>query len=384
MNFDQRALQLHKKYRGKFAVHSLMPLATKTDLSVAYTPGVAAVSRLIGKKRSAARTHSMKGRTIAIISDGSAILGLGNLGPEAALPVMEGKAILFKHFANVDAVPIVLATQDTEEIISAITSLAPTFGGINLEDISAPRCFAIERRLIDNLDIPVFHDDQHGTAIVVLAALTNALRIVRKQLPDARIVINGAGAAATAIAGLLMAAGARGRNILMVDRTGIIYHGRPGLNSEKSLLAQRTNISRKRGGLSEALQGTDVFIGTSVANVLTPDMVATMANRPIVFAMANPNPEIDPRLVPQTTIAVFGTGRSDLPNQINNVLAFPGIFRGALDAGARRFTTRMKIAAALAISASVSTTQRQRGIIVPDPFNPRVHQAVARAVARLA
>ena len=384
MNFDQRSLASHKRHQGKLSFTSAMRLKTKTDLSIAYTPGVAAVSRQIAKQKSAASTLTLKGRTIAVISDGSAILGLGNLGPEAALPVMEGKAVLFKEFANVDAFPIVLNTQNTEEIIAAVKAIAPTFGGINLEDISAPRCFDIEQRLIKELDIPVFHDDQHGTAVVVLAALLNAVRFVRKDFRKIRVTINGAGAAATAIALLLMEAGVDGKRMIIVDSQDTLYHGRANMHGTKKLLAEKTNQRMIYGGLAAALEGADVFIGTSVADALKPEWVEDMADRPIVFAMANPNPEIDPALVKKTKIAVFGTGRSDIPNQINNVLAFPGIFRGTLDASARRITTKMKLAAAQAIAAAVPSTKRKRGTIVPLPFDRRVHAAVAKAVFRAA
>ncbi len=384
MNYDHSSLRLHKKYQGKLRISSLVSIKNKKDLSLAYTPGVAAVSKEISKKKELASILTLKGRTVAVISDGSAVLGLGNLGPEAALPVMEGKAVLFKEFAGVDAFPIVLATQNTDEIVAAIKAIAPTFGGINLEDIAAPRCFEIEQRLIKELNIPVFHDDQHGTAIVVLAALTNALKIVKKQLSSVRIVINGAGAAATAIAYLLIDAGAKGENIIVVDSQDTLFRGRPKMNDEKKLLAAVTNPRLIHGGLATALFNADVFIGTSVANVLKPEWVATMADKPIVFAMANPNPEIDPKLVKKTKIAVFGTGRSDLPNQINNVLAFPGVFRGTLQAGAQQITTKMKLAAANAIARSVSSAAIKHGSIVPNPFDRHVHLAVARAVERAA
>ncbi|MEK7139989.1 MAG: NADP-dependent malic enzyme [Patescibacteria group bacterium] len=380
MNYSHHSIQKHGKHKGKIGIVSYFPLKTKEDLSIAYTPGVAAVSRHIAENPKAARTHTMKGRMIAVISDGSAILGLGNLGPEAALPVMEGKCALFKAFAGVDAFPIVLGTQDTEEIITAVKAIAPTFGGINLEDISAPRCFEIEERLKRELSTPVFHDDQHGTAIVVLAALINALKVVKKKLGDVRIVINGAGAAATATTKFLIYAGANPKNIRVLDTKGILALGREQMSPSKNELARLTNSKGERGNLKDALRNADVFIGMSAKNTLKPEWVAQMADKPIVFALANPDPEIDPKLAKKTKIAVFGTGRSDLPNQINNVLAFPGIFRGALDAEARDITNDMKLAAARAIASLVPTKKLSATYIIPDPFNKKVALAVARAV----
>lgn len=380
MNYDSRALSLHKKHCGKIEVRSLFPLATKADLSVAYTPGVAAVSRAIGKDKKLARTLTMKGRTVAVVSDGSAILGLGNLGPEAALPVMEGKCALFKEFAGVDAVPIVLATQDTDEIVAAVKAIAPGFGGINLEDIAAPRCFAVEARLKKELDIPVMHDDQHGTAIVILAALQNALKIVKKDIGAVRVVVNGAGAAATATAKLLMKGGVDGKKMVILDSIDTLYVGRSKMNGYKEELAAKTNPRGTRGGLGEAIRGADVFIGTSVGGALKPEWVTRMAERPIVFAMANPDPEISYEDAKKTKIAVFGTGRSDYPNQINNVLAFPGIFRGALDANAKQITDAMKLAAAEAIAKLVSAAYLKKGSVIPSPFDKRVAKAVSRAV----
>ncbi len=382
MNYDKKSLALHKKYQGKIEVNSLFPLKNKDDLSVAYTPGVAAVCLAIAKDKRLAQSHTLKGRTVAIVSDGSAILGLGNLGPEAALPVMEGKAALFKHFGGVDAFPIVLATQDVREIISAIKAFAPTFGGINLEDISAPRCFEIEERLKRELDIPVFHDDQHGTAIVVTAALLNALSVVEKDIRRVRIVINGAGAAAVAIYHMLIRAGVGRSNVIMLDSKGILHGERGGIRGYKQTIAHETNRQGRSGGLAVAIVDADVFIGTSVADVLTMSMVETMADKSIVFAMANPNPEIAYDLAKKTKIAVFGTGRSDYPNQINNLLAFPGVFRGALDAHAREITEEMKLAAALAIAKLVSKKELSATYIVPKPFDPRVARAVAAAVRK--
>lgn len=380
MNYDKRSIALHKKHKGKISVTSLVPLKTKDDLSLAYTPGVGAVSLLIAGDKRIARTHTLKGRTVAVISDGSAVLGLGNLGAEAALPVMEGKCALFKEFANVDAFPLVLSTQNTDEIVAAIKAIAPTFGGINLEDISAPRCFEIEERLRRELNIPVFHDDQHGTAIVVLAALINALKVVKKDMYRAKIVINGAGAAATAVYRICILAGVVRGNIIMLDSKGILHPDRGGIRGYKREIALETNRKGKEGGLAEALIEADVFIGTSVANVLTRELVELMADEPVVFALANPNPEIEYEVAKKTKIAVLGTGRSDYPNQINNVLAFPGIFRGALDVGAVAITEEMKVAAARAIAKIVSKNELTALYIIPKPFDVRVVKAVASAV----
>jgi len=384
MNYDKLALASHKKHNGKLEVRSLVSIKDKKDLSIAYTPGVAAVCRAIAADKEKARTLTLKGRTVLVVTDGSAILGLGNLGPEAALPVMEGKALLFKEFAGVDAFPIALATQDTEEIITAIKMIAPAFGGVNLEDISAPRCFVVEERLKKELNIPVMHDDQHGTAIVVLAALLNALRVVDKKIGSVRVVVNGAGAAGMAVTHLLMKAGVSGKNIIMLDSVGTLFVGRPGMNIYKDVIAKRTNPRHIHGGLGEALRGADVFIGTSVAGALRSEWVAYMAPRSIVFAMANPDPEISFEDAQKTGIAVFGTGRSDYPNQINNVLAFPGIFRGALDAEARHITDGMKLAAAYAIAKLVSRSELSASHIIPAPFDPRVAATVARSVRRAA
>lgn len=383
-SFDTAALSLHKKHRGKIATESLVPLASKDDLARAYTPGVAAVSRLIAKKKSAARDYTMSGRTIAVVSDGSSVLGLGNIGPEAALPVMEGKAILFKEFAGLDAVPIVLNTQDSEEIISTIKAIAPTFAGINLEDIAAPRCFEIERRLTKELSIPVMHDDQHGTAIVILAALLNALKVVRKAPHNVSIVMNGAGAAAIATADLLIRAGFSAGSMIMVDSRGCLHPERGDISGEKRRLALMTNERGCEAGLEEALRDADVFIGISRGNVLNPAWIEHMADKPIVFAMANPDPEIAYDAAKRTKAAVIGTGRSDYPNQINNVLAFPGVFKGALEAGAPRITERMKLGAARAIARLVSHAALRRGIVVPNALDRRVVAAVARAVRRAA
>ena len=382
MDYNKRSLAQHKKYQGKIEVRSLVSIKNKDDLSLAYTPGVAAVCLAIAKDKRIARTHTLKGRTVAVVSDGSAILGLGNLGALAALPVMEGKAALFKTFADVDAFPIVLDTQDTEEIIATVKAIAPTFGGINLEDIAAPRCFEIEERLKQALDIPVFHDDQHGTAIVVAAAFLNALRVVKKDIRRVHIVINGAGAAAVAVYRMLVRAGVMRGNIIMLDSKGILHADRGGIRGYKQAIAHETNREGRRGGLDVAIEGVDVFIGVSAPNVLTSAMVETMADVPVVFAMANPDPEIAFEVAQKTKIAVLGTGRSDHPNQINNVLIFPGIFRGALDVGAREITEDMKLAAALAIAKLVTKSELSATYIIPKPFDKRVVLAVANAVKK--
>lgn len=382
MDYYKKSVALHKKIKGKLGVVSKVKIKNKEDLSVAYTPGIAEVSRALAKDKTLASKLSIKSNSVAVISDGSSVLGLGNIGPYGALPVMEGKAILFKEFANVDAYPICLDTQDTEEIIRTIKNIAPGFGGINLEDISAPRCFEIEERLKAELDIPVMHDDQHGTAIVVLSALINALKVVNKKKENIKLVINGAGAAAIAIANLFMEYGVNREKMLMVDRTGIIFDGRGDLNKYKKIIGDMTNKDRISGSLENALKGADVFIGVSTGNVLKKEWVETMSNSPIVFAMANPNPEISFDDAKKTKIKVFGTGRSDYPNQINNVLVFPGIFRGALDSGAKQITERMKLSASEAIAKLVSKTELNKGQIIPKPFDERVAKAVANAVKK--
>lgn len=383
MNYYKKSLAIHKKLKGKLEVVSKTKIKNKEDLSTIYTPGVAEVSRTLAKNPSLARTYSMKANSVAVISDGSAVLGLGNIGPYGALPVMEGKAVLFKEFANVDAYPICLDTQDTEEIIKTIKNIAPGFGGINLEDISAPRCFEIEQRLKQELDIPVMHDDQHGTAIVVLASLINALKIVKKEKTKVRVVINGAGSAAIAITKLLMEYGFTGHNMIMVDSVGIIHHGREGMNPHKVHIAERTNQKRISGQLEHALVGADIFIGVSIADALKPEWVETMSEDPIVIAMANPNPEITMEKAKKTKIKIFGTGRSDYPNQINNVLVFPGIFRGVLDSGAKHITEKMKLASAEAIAKLVSKKELSPSYIIPNPFDKRVAKAVANAVKKV-
>jgi malate dehydrogenase (oxaloacetate-decarboxylating) len=376
---SDRTLLLH--LGGKLAVAPKVPLRTRDDLSMAYTPGVARVCLAIAADPSAARNLTMRRNTVAVVTDGSAVLGLGNLGPRAALPVMEGKAVLFKRFADVDAWPVCLDTQDTAEIVRTVELISPQYGAINLEDIAAPRCFEVERRLRDLLDIPVFHDDQHGTAIVVLAALTNALRVVEKTLAEVRVVVLGAGAAGSAIIHILQAEGAT--DVVAVDKEGILTPDLAGLDPNKAALAETTNPRRLRGGLDEAMHGADVVIGVSRPGLLTAAHLASMAPRAIVFALANPDPEVDPALA-RNYAAVVATGRSDEPNQINNVLAFPGVFRGALDADARAITAEMEVAAAHALADVVGDDERSPAYIVPSVFNPAVVPAVAHAVEEVA
>jgi malate dehydrogenase (oxaloacetate-decarboxylating) len=366
---------------GKISVQPKVPLKTRDDLSMAYTPGVGRVSLALAEHPEDVGKLTIKGNSVAVVTDGSAVLGLGNLGPGAALPVMEGKAALFKRFADIDAWPICLATQDTDEIVAVVRAISPGFGGINLEDISAPRCFDIERRLRAELDIPVFHDDQHGTAIVVLAALTNALRCVHKQLADARIAVAGGGAAGTAIVTLLLAAGAR--RVLVWDREGILTPMDPRLTPAKRELAALTNSAGVSGDLHDAVRAADVFIGVSAPNVLAPEWIADMAADPVVFALANPDPEVDVDAA-QNYAAIVATGRSDYPNQINNVLAFPGVFRGLLDARAHDVSTAMLLSAAAALAQCVSDEQLHTSYIVPSFFDPAVPQAVAAAVRKAA
>lgn len=382
MDYKKQSLALHKKLKGKIAICPKINIGNKNDLSMAYTPGIAAVCELIAKHREAVISHTIKANTVAVATDGSAVLGLGNIGPYAALPVMEGKALLFKKFGGVDAFPICLDTQDTEEIIKTIKIIAPVFGGINLEDISAPRCFEIEERLKRELNIPVFHDDQHGTAIVVLAALINGLKVVKKDISEVKTIINGAGAAGMAVANMFILAGMRDKNIVMLDTKGALYSGREHMNFYKEKIAARTNAEKIKGGLEEALVFADVFIGVSVADVLRPEWIKKMTENPIVFAMANPNPEISYALAKKTKIKVFGTGRSDYPNQINNVLAFPGVFRGALDIQAREITEKMKLDAADAIASLVSKKELSAEYIIPKPFDKRVTKAVAAAIKK--
>jgi len=362
---------------GKLEVTPKVQLRHRDDLARAYTPGVARVCRAIADNPEDARRLTIKRNTVAVVTDGSAVLGLGNLGPAAALPVMEGKAALFKRFAEVDAWPVCLDTQDTDEIVSIVRAIAPVYGGINLEDIAAPRCFEIERRLREMLDIPVFHDDQHGTAIVVLAALTNALRVVGKKLPDVRVVVSGAGAAGHAIIRLLLAQGAG--HVVAFDSRGAVHRGRSGMEANRAWIAEHTNPDGFTGSLQEGLAGADVFIGVSAPDLFTGEDVATMRDDAIVFALANPDPEVDP-IAAQRHAAVVATGRSDFPNQINNVLAFPGVFRGLLDAGAREITDGMLVAAATAIADVVGPNRLNPSYIVPSVFDPSVAPAVAAAV----
>ena len=382
MDYYKKALELHEKYKGKIDIKCDMPLNNREDLAVAYTPGVAQPCLEIAKDPENAYKYTSKGHLVAIVTDGSAVLGLGNIGGMAGMPVMEGKAALFKRFGGVDGFPICLSTQNTEEIIAAVRAIAPTFGGINLEDISAPRCFEIEERLERELDIPVFHDDQHGTAIVVTAALINALKIVGKEMKDIKVALSGPGAAGTAIIKMLQHCGVK--NIVACDSRGIIFRGREGLDAHKTLLAQTTNPENANGSLADAVRGADVFVGVSAPGILTAEMVKTMAEKPVIFAMANPVPEIGYEEALAAGAAVVGTGRSDFPNQINNVLAFPGIFRGALDCGAREINYDMKTAAAAAIAELVLPEQLSPEYIIPDPFDPRVAENVARRVAEAA
>ncbi len=373
---SQKALAIHKKLRGKISVTPKAPLRTRNDLNLFYTPGVGAVSSYVAARPETAREYTMKGNTVAVVSDGSAVLGLGNLGPEGALPVMEGKAMLFKALADIDAFPIVLDTQDTDEIIETVKNIAPGFGGINLEDIAAPRCFEIEHRLRELLSIPVFHDDQHGTAMVVLAGLINALKVVKKKLTAARIVISGVGAAGQAIAELLLKAGAV--NIVLVDSRGIVSRLRKDLDAHKLRLLKLTNPLHLSGELEDALLGADVFIGVSKAGLLTSAHVRSMAPRAIVFALANPIPEIMPDLAYKAGATVVATGRSDFPNQLNNSLGFPGIFRGALDNGVKEISDSMLIKAAIHLSKLIAKPMAKK--IIPDMFDKRVVKAVAKAI----
>lgn len=378
MTTNEKALFLHKQWNGKLEVTSKTPVKTREDLALAYTPGVAEPCKVIAENKEAAYTYTMKANTVAVISDGSAVLGLGNIGPHAAMPVMEGKAVLFKEFGNVNAIPICLDTQDTEEIIKTVTYLAPGFGGINLEDISAPRCFEIEERLKEILDIPVFHDDQHGTAIVVLAGIINALKVVNKKKEDCRIVVNGAGSAGIAITRLLLTYGFP--HITMCDKVGIVSRDTAGLNDTQMKMTAVTNLENQTGTLADAMKGADIFIGVSAPNIVTPEMVASMNKDSILFAMANPVPEIMPDVAKAAGARIVGTGRSDFPNQVNNVVAFPGIFRGALEGRARQITDEMKLAAAHAIAGLVSAEDLSEDNILPMPFDPAVAEVVANAV----
>ncbi|HEU4963030.1 MAG TPA: malic enzyme-like NAD(P)-binding protein [Bacilli bacterium] len=383
MSLREEALDLHRTHQGKLTIEAKVPVANAKDLSLAYSPGVAEPCKEIHKATERVYDYTAKGNMVAVVSDGTAVLGLGNIGPHAAIPVMEGKAVLFKSFAGVDAVPICLNTTDVEEIIRTVKLLEPTFGGINLEDIAAPACFTVEERLKRELDIPVFHDDQHGTAIVTLAGLINALKVVDKRMQDIRVVANGAGAAGIAIIKLLLSMGVR--HVIMCDTKGAIYEGRlEGMNPVKELIAKNTNHERVSGTLEEVMVDADVFIGVSVANAVTEDMVRSMNRDPIIFAMANPDPEIVPDDAKAAGAKVVGTGRSDFPNQVNNVLAFPGIFRGALDTRSRAINEEMKIAAAYAIANLIEESELSPDYVIPRPFDPRVAPNVAAAVARAA
>ncbi len=379
MDYYQKSLEIHKQYKGKLSVESKIPLRTKEDLSTIYTPGVAQPCREIAKNPDDAYVYTTKSNTVAVVTDGSAVLGLGNIGPLAAMPVMEGKAVLFKQFGGVDAVPVCLGTQDTEELVKIITAISPTYGGINLEDISAPRCFEIEKRVQDAVDIPVFHDDQHGTAIVVCAAIINAAKVVGKQLQNMRVVVNGSGSAGTAIAYMLLSIGIN--DIVMCDKQGILCTNTQNLNSAMAKLATDTNPRKITGTLENAMQNADAFIGVSAPGVVTKQYVKSMNDGAIVLAMANPEPEIMPSDALSAGAAIVGTGRSDFKNQINNVLAFPGIFKGALAARAKRITPKMKTAAAYAIANCVSENELCAEKIVPDAMQEGVASAVANAVA---
>lgn len=378
MNISEKALMLHEQWNGKLEVISKVPVKSREDLSIAYTPGVAEPCKVIAQDKEAAYKYTMKANTVAVVSDGSAVLGLGNIGPYAAIPVMEGKAVLFKEFGGVNAVPICLDTQDTEEIIKAVTCLAPAYGGINLEDISAPRCFEIEERLKEILDIPVFHDDQHGTAIVVLAGIINALKVVGKKKEDCRVVVNGAGSAGVAITRLLLTYGFP--HITMCDKVGIISKKTEGLNWMQQKMTEVTNLEQQTGTLADAMKGADIFVGVSAPGIVTAEMVASMNKDAILFAMANPVPEIMPDVAKAAGARVVGTGRSDFPNQVNNVVAFPGIFKGALEGRAAQITEEMKLAAANAIASLVPDDELSDENIMPEAFNPKVAEVVAAAV----
>ena len=378
MTTQEKALELHKEWNGKLETVSKTPVKSREALSLAYTPGVAEPCKVIANDKEAAYQYTMKANTVAVISDGSAVLGLGNIGPYAAMPVMEGKAVLFKEFGGVNAVPICLDTQDTEEIIKAVTWLAPAYGGINLEDISAPRCFEIEERLKAALDIPVFHDDQHGTAIVVLAGIINALKVVGKQKENCKVIVNGAGSAGVAITKLLLTYGFT--NVILCDKVGIISTSTQGLNWMQEKMANITNPNHETGTLADALKGADIFVGVSAPNIVTAEMVQSMAPDSILFAMANPTPEIMPDIAKAAGARVVGTGRSDFPNQINNVVAFPGIFKGALEGRATQITEEMKLAAANAIAGLVPDEELNENNIMPEAFNPKVAELVSQAV----
>ncbi|MBR4668449.1 MAG: NADP-dependent malic enzyme [Butyrivibrio sp.] len=380
MTNAEKALQMHEEWQGKLSIQSKAPVKSKEDLAIAYTPGVAEPCKLIAEDKSLAYKYTIKSNTIAVVSDGSAVLGLGNIGPYAAMPVMEGKAVLFKEFGGVNAVPICLDTQDTEEIIKAVTYLAPGFGGINLEDISAPRCFEIEERLKAKLDIPVFHDDQHGTAIIVLAGIINGLKVVGKDKENCKVIVNGAGSAGIAITKILLSYGFK--NVTMCDKSGILNKKSPDLNWMQEKMMDVTNPEQLSGTLADALKGADIFVGVSAPGIVTKEMAQSMNKDAIMFAMANPVPEIMPDLAKEAGVRVIGTGRSDFPNQVNNVLAFPGIFKGALEGGAKQITEDMKLAAATAIAGLVPDSEVSDENILPAAFDPRVADVVAAAVKK--
>lgn len=378
MTTNEKALMLHEEWNGKLETTSKCTIRTREDLALAYTPGVAEPCKLIAEDKELAYKYTIKANTVAVVSDGSAVLGLGNIGPYAAMPVMEGKAVLFKEFGNVNAVPICLDTQDTEEIIKTVINIAPAFGGINLEDISAPRCFEIEERLKEALNIPVFHDDQHGTAIVVLAGIINALKVTGKRKEECRVVVNGAGSAGVAITKLLLTYGFS--NIIMCDKSGILSKNSPDLNWMQKQMVEVTNLGDESGTLADALKGADIFVGVSAPGIVSEEMVASMNKDAILFAMANPVPEIMPDLAKAAGAKVVGTGRSDFPNQVNNVVAFPGIFKGALEGRATQITEEMKLAAANAIAGLVADEELNENNILPEAFDPRVADVVSHAV----
>lgn len=378
----EEALKAHKEWRGKIEVVSRAPAATKKDLTIAYSPGVAEPCLEIQKNIDLSYEYTRRWNLVAVVTDGTAVLGLGDIGPEAGMPVMEGKCVLFKTFADVDAFPLCIRSKNVDDIVNTVKLLAGSFGGVNLEDISAPRCFEIERRLKAECDIPIFHDDQHGTAVVTVAGMLNALKIVNKKIEEIEVVVNGSGASGIAVTKLLMAMGLK--KVILCDTKGAIYKGREGLNPEKEEMAKISNLHMKKGTLKDVIAGADVFIGLSAAGMLTKEMVKTMAKDPIIFAMANPTPEIMPDEAKEAGAKVVGTGRSDFPNQINNVLAFPGIFRGALDVRARDINDEMKIAAAKAIASLVSDEELNPEYVIPAPFDPRVAKTVAEAVSKAA
>lgn len=382
MDYAKEALKMHREWKGKLSIVPKMSIKDKNDLSIAYTPGVAQPCLEIQKDKDLSYELTGRWNTVAVVTDGTAVLGLGDIGPEAGMPVMEGKCVLFKEFGGVDAIPLCIRSKEVDKIVETVSLLAGSFGGVNLEDISSPRCFEIERRLMECCDIPIFHDDQHGTAVVTLAALINALKIVGKDIKDIKVVISGAGAAGVAIIKLLMSVGLK--NVIMCDSKGIIYKGRDRLNEITTQMAEITNTELVKGTLADAMKGADVFIGASAPGIVTEDMVKSMADKPILFPMANPVPEIMPDLAIKAGAAVVGTGRSDFPNQINNVLAFPAIFRGALDVRASDINDDMKTAAAYALASLISDEELSAEYIIPKPFDPRVKDAVATAVMEAA